>query len=41
MVGVPAHLVDGKQMAFVSLLVLAGIGKGAFVDFAFLGAYQE
>jgi len=38
---VPAHLVDGEQVALVGLLVLAGVGLGALVDTALLSAQDE
>ena len=38
---VPPHLVHCQQVAFVSLLILARVGKGALVDLSFLRAYQE
>ncbi len=41
MVSVPAHFVDCKQMALVGLLVLAGVGKRAFMDLALLSTDEE
>jgi hypothetical protein len=40
-VSVPAYFIYCEQMTLVGLLVLAGVGKGAFVDLALLSTDEE
>lgn len=41
MVMVPTDFIDSQQMALVSLLILARVSQGTFMDLSLLSAHEE